>query len=89
MRLGARATAAFDDGLGVDGVYRGWWPGRSLALARLVVLLDRDVIDAYVRGTAVAPRWAGAGAERAHTRRGRSPAWSGSSAACSPSRSRG
>ena len=39
------------------------------ALARLVVVLDRDVIDAYVRGTAVATRWAGVGARAAHTRR--------------------
>ena len=39
------------------------------ALARLVVVLDRDVIDAYVRGAAVATRLALVGAERAHTRR--------------------
>ena len=61
-------TAAFDDGLGVDGVYQlaGRPPGT--ALARLVVVLDRDVIDAYVRGTAVATRWAGRRRAR-HTRR--------------------
>jgi len=38
-------------------------------LARVVVTADRDVIDAYVRGSAVATGWAGAGAERAHTRK--------------------
>ena len=61
VRLGARATAAFDDGLGVDGVYQRLVARPVTALARLVVVLDRDVIDAYVRGTVVATRWAGAG----------------------------
>ena len=69
VRLGARATAAFDNGLGVDGVYQRLVARPVTALARLVVVLDRDVIDAYVRGTVVATRWAGVGAERAHTRR--------------------
>ena len=87
MRLGARATAAFDGGLGVDGVYqRAGAPGRCTALARLVVVLDRDVVDAYVRGTAVATRWAGVGAERAHTApAARHGPGLGRCAACSPS----
>jgi NADH-quinone oxidoreductase subunit L len=68
-RLGPRTAAAFDGGLGVDGVYQLLVARPVTALARLVVVLDRDVIDAYVRGTAVATRWAGVGAEHAHTRR--------------------
>jgi NADH-quinone oxidoreductase subunit L len=69
VRLGARVTSVLDRGLGVDGVYQLLVARPVTALARLVVLLDRDVIDAYVRGTTVATRWAGAGAARAHTRR--------------------
>jgi NADH-quinone oxidoreductase subunit L len=68
-RLGPRVTAAMDGGLGVDGLYQLLVARPVTALAHLVVVLDRDVIDAYVRGTAVATRWAGVGAERAHTRR--------------------
>jgi NADH-quinone oxidoreductase subunit L len=37
-----------------------------LAVAQLVVFLDREVIDAYVRGAAALPRLAGGGASRAH-----------------------
>jgi NADH-quinone oxidoreductase subunit L len=69
VRLGPRTISAFDRGLGVDGVYQLLVARPVTALARLVVVLDRDVIDAYVRGTAVATRWAGVGAERRHTRR--------------------
>ena len=69
VRLGPAVAAAFDGGLGVDGVYQHLVARPVTALARLVVVLDRDVIDAYVRGTAVATRWAGVGAERAHTRK--------------------
>jgi len=38
-------------------------------LARIVVTADRDLIDASVRSTVVATRWAGVASERAHTRR--------------------
>jgi NADH-quinone oxidoreductase subunit L len=38
-------------------------------LARVVVTADREVIDAYVRGTVVVTRWAGVASERAHTRK--------------------
>ena len=38
-------------------------------LALVVVTADREVIDAYVRGTVVATRWAGIAGERAHTRK--------------------
>jgi len=38
-----------------------------LQLARIVVVADRQVIDAYVRGTVVATRWVGIAGERAHT----------------------
>ena len=39
-----------------------------LALARLVVVLDRDVVDAYVRGAALTARWSGRGGQRVHDR---------------------
>ncbi len=37
-----------------------------LALARFVTVLDRDVIDAYVRGTALSARLLGRGGQRVH-----------------------
>ena len=34
-----------------------------------MVVADREVIDAYVRGTVVATRWIGVAGERTHTRK--------------------
>ena len=62
--------ARVDSGLGVDGVYQRLVARPVTALARLVVVLDRDVIDAYVRGTVVATRAAGG---RAAAPRGERP----------------
>jgi len=66
--LGARRMALFDRGLGVDGIYVAL-VSPVVWLARIVVTADREVIDAYVRGTVVATRWVGTVGERAHTRR--------------------
>lgn len=59
--LRARAVAGF----GADAAYArvGSW---VTALARLVVVLDRDVVDAYPRSTAVVARALGRAGERAH-----------------------
>jgi NADH-quinone oxidoreductase subunit L len=65
-RLGAGRMALFDRGFGADGVYVAA-VSPVVRLARVVVNADRDVIDAYVRGTVVATRWAGLASERAHT----------------------
>ncbi|CAN7507423.1 NADH-quinone oxidoreductase subunit L [Terrabacter sp. LjRoot27] len=52
-------------GFGVDTAYVG--VGRAVtAVARLVVALDRDVVDAYPRATAVVARAAGRAGERGH-----------------------
>ena len=52
-------------GFGADTAYVG--VGRAVtALARLVVALDRDVVDAYPRATAVVARAAGRAGERSH-----------------------
>jgi len=67
-RLGADRMALFDRGLGADGVYVAI-ASRVVQLAEIVVIADRQVIDAYVRGTVVATRWAGIAGERAHTRK--------------------
>jgi NADH-quinone oxidoreductase subunit L len=66
--LGARRMAMFDKGFGADGVYVAV-VSPVFKLARVVVSGDRQVIDAYVRGTVVATRWAGVAGERAHTRK--------------------
>ena len=64
--LGSRRMVIFDKGFGADGVYvAAVLP--VVKLARVVVTADREVIDAYVRGTVVATRWAGIASERAHT----------------------
>ena len=65
-RLGAERMAMFDRGLGVDGLYVAV-ASRVVQLARVVVIADREVIDAYVRGTVVATRWVGTASTRAHT----------------------
>ncbi len=55
-----------DRGLGADAAYRKVVADPVLALARLVSFLDTEVVDAYVRGTAVATRVAGWAGARAH-----------------------
>ncbi len=67
-RLGADRMAMFDRGFGTDGLYVAA-ASRVVQLARIVVVADREVIDAYVRGTVVATRWVGIASERAHTRK--------------------
>jgi NADH-quinone oxidoreductase subunit L len=52
-------------GFGADTAYVG--VGRAVtAVARLVVALDRDVVDAYPRATVVAARGLGRAGERSH-----------------------
>ena len=67
-RLGAERMALFDRGLGADGVYVAM-ASQVVRLADIVVIADRQVIDAYVRGTVVVTRWIGIVGERAHTRK--------------------
>ena len=67
-RLGADRMALFDRGLGADGVYVAV-ASQVVRLADIVVVADREVIDAYVRGTVVATRWVGIAGERVHTRK--------------------
>ena len=68
VRLGADRMALFDRGFGTDSVYAAVW-SRVVQLARIVVVADREVIDAYVRSTVVATRWIGVAGERTHTRK--------------------
>ena len=63
--VGAR-TPLFDNGFGVDRLYVDLVARPVLALAHLVVFLDREVVDAYVRGAAAATRLGGSGGQRAH-----------------------
>jgi NADH-quinone oxidoreductase subunit L len=51
-------------GFGADTAYVG--VGRAVTAARLVVALDRDVVDAYPRATVVAARGLGRAGERTH-----------------------
>jgi len=67
-RLGADRMALFDRGLGADGVYVAL-ASQVVRLADIVVVADRQVIDAYVRGTVVVTRWIGVTGERVHTRK--------------------
>lgn len=63
LPVGVRAGAV--RGFGADTAYVA--VGRAVtAIARLVVMLDRDVVDAYPRATAVATRWIGVGGARVH-----------------------
>ncbi|HET6967714.1 MAG TPA: NADH-quinone oxidoreductase subunit L, partial [Ornithinibacter sp.] len=57
--LARRFVPLADRGLGADTAYLRLVATPVLALARLVAFLDTEVIDAYVRGTAVATRLAG------------------------------
>jgi NADH-quinone oxidoreductase subunit L len=61
-----------DRGLGADTLYRRLVATPVLGLARVVAFLDTEVIDAYVRGTAVVTRAAGWAGTRAF--RGERPA---------------
>lgn len=63
--VGARIPS-FDNGFGVDRLYVDYVARPVVALAHLVVFLDREVVDAYVRGAAAATRFGGAGGQRAH-----------------------
>ncbi len=65
--LAPRLVGPADRGLGVDALYLRLVATPVLRLARLVAFLDTEVIDAYVRGTAIATRaagWAGGRAFR-------------------------
>ncbi len=66
--LGSARMALFDKGFGVDRLYVTLVAKPVLKLADLVAFLDREVVDAYVRGTAVTAYWAGRGGDRAHRR---------------------
>ena len=64
-RLGPAAADLSDRGFGFDAVYVA--VGRAvIAVARLVVRLDRDVVDAYPRGAASLTGIAGRVGEKAH-----------------------
>jgi NADH-quinone oxidoreductase subunit L len=64
-RVPDRVRDAAVRGFGADTAYVG--VGRAVtALARLVVVLDRDVVDAYPRATAVMARGLGRAGERSH-----------------------
>jgi NADH-quinone oxidoreductase subunit L len=63
--VGARIPL-FDSGFGVDRLYVAV-AAPVLALARLVVFLDREVIDAYVRGAAATALVSGRGGNRVHS----------------------
>ncbi|QGN58276.1 NADH-quinone oxidoreductase subunit L [Nostocoides sp. HKS02] len=67
VRLVGSRMPLFDNGFGVDRLYLVTVARPVLALARLVVFLDREVIDAYVRGAAVAATVSGRGGQRAHS----------------------
>ena len=66
--LGARRIALFDKDLGADGIYVAV-VSPVVKLAQIVVSADREVIDAYVRGTVVVTRWIGHTSEQVHTRK--------------------
>ncbi|MDF2144484.1 NADH-quinone oxidoreductase subunit L [Knoellia sp. p5-6-4] len=63
--VGARVPQ-FDSGFGADGLYVRLVARPVLALARLVVFLDREVVDAYVRGSAATAVLSGRGGARVH-----------------------
>jgi NADH-quinone oxidoreductase subunit L len=62
--LARRFVPHADRGLGVDALYLRLVARPVVGLARVVAYLDTEVVDAYVRGTAVAARFAGWGGGR-------------------------
>ncbi|MEP7192422.1 MAG: proton-conducting transporter membrane subunit [Actinomycetota bacterium] len=66
--LGSRRMALFDKGFGVDDIYVAI-VSPVVKLAWIVVKADREIIDAYVRGSVVVTRWIGVEGERVHTRK--------------------
>jgi NADH-quinone oxidoreductase subunit L len=54
-------------GFHVDAAYAAAFVAPTQAAARLVRFLDRAVVDTYVRGAALGPRWLGAATRRAQT----------------------
>lgn len=66
IRLVGARIPMFDDGFGADAVYLRAVAEPVLALARFVVFLDRDVVDAYVRGSAATALLSGRGGQRVH-----------------------
>jgi NADH-quinone oxidoreductase subunit L len=64
-RLPAAVRVGAERGFGADAAYVRVGAAVT-ALARLVVVLDRDVVDAYPRATAVATRGLGRIGERSH-----------------------
>jgi NADH-quinone oxidoreductase subunit L len=70
--LARRLVPHADRGLGADALYRRLVAVPVLRLARVVAFLDTEVVDSYVRGTAVATRVAGWAGARTH--RGERPA---------------
>ncbi|WP_411285196.1 NADH-quinone oxidoreductase subunit L [Lapillicoccus sp.] len=64
-RLGARWQQRSDRGFGVDTAYAAVGRG-VVSVARVVVTLDRDVVDAYPRGAGAVAGLLGRVGERAH-----------------------
>ncbi|MGL5908955.1 MAG: NADH-quinone oxidoreductase subunit L, partial [Phycicoccus sp.] len=64
--LARRFMPAADRGLGVDALSVRFFVRPVFAIARLAAFLDTEVVDAYVRGTAVATRAAGWAGARLH-----------------------
>ncbi|GAA6524935.1 proton-conducting transporter membrane subunit [Intrasporangium sp. DVR] len=64
-RLPVSVRAGAERGFGADAAYARFGSG-VVGLARVVVMLDRDVVDAYPRATAVTARGLGRFGERAH-----------------------
>ncbi len=64
--VGQRRIDLADNGFGVDRLYVKAVAEPVLALARLVVFLDREVVDGYVRGAAVTTLLAGRGGSWLH-----------------------
>ncbi len=70
--MARRLVPHADRGLGADALYLRLVAVPVLRLARVVAFVDTEVVDAYVRGTAVATRAAGWAGARTH--RGERPA---------------
>ncbi|MBM6404899.1 NADH-quinone oxidoreductase subunit L [Phycicoccus sp. CSK15P-2] len=64
--LARRLVPVADRGLGADALYRRLVARPVLRLARVVAFVDTEVVDAYVRGSAVATRATGWAGERLH-----------------------